>query len=153
VVASASCGPSGPVGPQVVPPVEVPATAPTLLVDVGTGTSEFVELADGDPVVLVSGGQGGYHVWTGVRVHDARITDARINLSARLEDGKSAGPTSSAATSFSVLGDGSRGAAGLRDFIDRPDLVLGKRVVLRVEVIASDQRHGAAEKVVTVRDP
>jgi hypothetical protein len=119
---------------------------------VGTGPTDFVELADGDPVVLASGGQGGYHVWTAIRVHDARITDARVNLSARFEDGTSAGPSSSAATALSVLGDGSRGAAGLRDFIDRPDLVLGKRVVLRVEVIASDQRHGAAEKVVTVRD-
>jgi hypothetical protein len=146
-IATQSCGPGESTRGELVP---VPSTPPTLQVDVGTGTADFIELADGAPVDLVRGSQGGFHIWTAIRVHDERVTDVQVNLSTRLEDGTEAGPPSSAATTLSAPRDGARSAAGLRNFIASSGYVSEERVVLRVEVIASDKQHGAAEKVVTV---
>jgi hypothetical protein len=129
--------------------VPVPSTPPTLQVDVGTGTSDFVERADGDPVELVYGSQGGYHVWTAIRVHDERVPDVQVNLSTRLMDGTPAGPASRMVAVLSPPRDGARSAAGLRNFIENAELVRGQRFVLRVEVVSGDQQHGFAERVVT----
>ena len=145
---TASCGSNGPPPEELVP---VPSTPPTLRVDVGTGMVDFVELADGESVVLVKGGQGGFHVWTAIRVHDERLADVQVNLTTRLDDGTPGGSPSSAATTLTAPRDGARTAAGLRSFIDSAQLVRGRRLVLRVEVIAADKQHGSAEKVVTIR--
>ena len=147
-----SCG-SG--GSDSAPPASdlapVPSTPPTLQVDVGTGTSDFVELAEGDPVDLIHGSQGGYHVWTAIRIHDERVPDVQVNLTTRLENGAPAGPASRMVAALSAPRDGARTAAGLRNFVTSPQLLNGQRFVLRVEVVASDQQHGAAEKVVIGR--
>lgn len=145
-ITSPSCEPSGSPRPELVP---VPSTPPTLHVDLGTGIAEFVELAEGEPVELVYGPQGGFHVWTAIRVHDDAIPEVQVNLTARLENGAPAGPPSSALTALSPSADGARSAAGLRNLIASAESVRGKRFILRVEVIARDERHGSAEKVVT----
>ncbi len=142
-----SCGPDELAVPG---PVPVPSTPPTLEIDVGTGATEFVDLADEVPVELVHGVQGGFHVWTGIRVHDERFSDVQVNLSTRFEDGTPAGPASSTVTTLGAAREGARSAAGLRNFIGNAEAVRGKRIVLRVEVITKDQQHGAAERVVSV---
>lgn len=130
--------------------VAVPTTAETLVVEVGTGEFDFQELAAGAPVTLVHGAQGGYHVWTAIRVHDAALRDARVNVSSRFEDGTPGGRASGAAVSL-VPGPGATAsAAGLRSFIDDAEGAREKKLVLRVEVVAADQRHGSAETLVTV---
>lgn len=126
--------------------VPVPATPPTLQVEVGTGVSEFVALAAGDPVDLVYGSQGGFHVWTAVRVHDEGIDEVQVNLSSRLEDGTPGGQSTRTFAKLSAPRDGWRSAAGLRNFV--AETVAGKRLLLQVEVIARDHRHGAAERSV-----
>ena len=143
-----SCGTNGSATPEL---VAVPATPATLRVEVGTGISEFVELADGDPVNLVYGSQGGYHVWTAIRVHDERVTDVQVNLMTRFEDGTPAGPATRTAVSLSPPHDGVRTAVGLRDFLENGAGLGGRRFFLRVEVVAGDQQHGEAEKLVTAR--
>lgn len=130
--------------------VAVPSTPETLVVDVGTGEFDFQELAPGDPVTLVHGAQGGYHVWTAIRVHDAALRDVRVNLSSRFEDGTPGGTASGAAASLVPGPEATASAAGLRNFVQDAQGARDKKLVLRVEVVAADQRHGSAEKLVTV---
>lgn len=131
--------------------VPVPATPPTLQVDIGTGEADFVELTDGSPVGVVYGSQGGFHVWTAVRVHNDQVRDVQVNLTTRLPDGLPAGVASRAALSLSPSGAGTRTAAGLRNLVNQDISVAGTRFVLRVEVIGRDMQHGAAERLVTSR--
>jgi hypothetical protein len=44
-------------------------TAQDLTVEVGTGELEYEPLEDGDPVTLVYGPQGGWHIWFSVLTH------------------------------------------------------------------------------------
>jgi hypothetical protein len=141
-----SCGTNDP--PALAP---IPDTVPTLTVDVGTGAVEYEPLADGDPVDLIFGPQGGWHIWTGVNVHDATVESVRMNLYSRFEDGALAGDPSSVAAALEPVKDGGRSHASMRNFIRDGALTRGKRLLLRVEVIAGDGRHGAGERRVVVR--
>ena len=143
-----ACGTNGPVADQL---ATIPDAAPTLPVDVGGGMLDFEELADGQDVDLVYGRQGGFHIWTSVRVHDVTIGEAQINLYARYEDGALAGNPSRVATALGEEPGGKRVVWGLRNFITDAAGARGKRIVLRAEVVASGDRHGAGEKLVTAR--
>lgn len=143
----AACGTNGDRRDDV---VAVPSTPETLVVEVGTGEFDFQELAPGDPVKLVHGAQGGYHVWTAIRVHDAALRDVRVNLSSRFEDGTPGGMVSGAAASLIAGPGATASAAGLRNFIADAETARDKKLVLRVEVVAGDERHGSAEKLITV---
>ena len=130
----------------------MPSTAASLDVEVGIGSVDFERIADGDGVPIIHGAQGGYHVWTAVRVQQADVADARINLYARFEDSHAlAGDPSGLAVSLYLEG-GARVAWGMRDLIHDPVAAKGKRVILRVEVVANDGRHGEAERVVVPHD-
>jgi hypothetical protein len=144
VACNATNGPSGPPGP-----VAVPNTAPTLAVDIGTGEISFEPLSDGGEVTLVHGPQGGFHIWTSVRVRDPNITDVHVNLRARHEDGSAAGPPSSAAVLLAARPDGAADATGMRNFITAKEAA-GTHLFLRAEVISTDGRHGASERRVVL---
>lgn len=85
---------------------EVPTTPPTLAVEVGTGTKDFMALADGDLVDLTYGPQGGFHIWTAVRVRNAGTSGVQINLRAKRDDGTLVGPASRTAVSLEAQEDG-----------------------------------------------
>jgi hypothetical protein len=126
----------------------VPSTPASLDVEVGTGENEFVPLSDGAQVELTYGKQGSYHIWTSVRLRDATVEQAQINVSMRFEDsGAAAGPPSRWPAE-PLLVAGARIQPGMRNFIEQAPLVVGKRIILRAEVIARDGRHGAGERVV-----
>ena len=129
----------------------VPATPASFDVEVGTGQSDFEPLADGADVVLVHGAQGGWHVWTAFRVRGAALRDVRVNLFARFDDGSAAGAASAIALTLGERPMGEQIYAGLRDLVFDGDQARGRRLVLRVEVIASDGRHGAGERTVIAR--
>ncbi|MEQ1564884.1 MAG: hypothetical protein ABMA64_04545 [Myxococcota bacterium] len=42
-------------------------TSEAIQLEVGTGEMQFLKLAAGDPVTLVHGPQGGWHVWTAIQ--------------------------------------------------------------------------------------
>jgi len=130
---------------------DVPPTPSTLAVEVGTGTKSFVPAPADSPVDLTYGPQGGFHIWTAVRVRDALATSVQVNLSARLDDGSLVGPRSRAATTLEPQLDGSATAVGLRNYVENASELRGKRVTLEAEVIAADQRHGAGLVTVIVR--
>ena len=127
----------------------VPDSAATLVVDVGGGDNNFVPLENGSSVDVVSGPQGGFHIWTSVRVHDPSVSLVQINLSLRFEDtGAPAGRASRVAASLDPPVEGARVHVHMTNFVDDPQAVRGRRVVMRAEVIADDERHGAGELVV-----
>jgi hypothetical protein len=127
----------------------VPTIAASLAVEIGGGLDGFEALTDGAPVALVYGPQGGFHVWTAVRVRDVSVEQVQINVSSRYADGRGpAGPPARWAAKLSPRGD-VREHAGMQNFIaNAAGEVVGARIVLRAEVIAPDRRHGAAEVAV-----
>lgn len=129
----------------------VPNTPSSLQVEVGTGAVTFTPLAENDPVELTYGPQGGFHIWTAVRIKSTRATSAQVNLRAVLDDGTLAGPPSRAAARLEVQADGTSVAVGLRNFIENTAEKKGHHLTLKAEVIASDQTHGAGERTVLVR--
>ena len=50
-----------------------------------------------------------------------------------------------------ALRDGTRTHAGMRNFITDAAGVRGKGIILRAEVVASDGRHGASERLAVAR--
>ena len=129
----------------------VPDTPETLPVEIGTGDTGFLPLTDGEDAFIVFGPQGGWHIWTAVRVRDESVVEAEINLSVRFAgDGTPAGKASSVATGLK-LKDGARERAGMTNFLANALAVRGQRVVLRTEVIAADGRHGSDERTVVAR--
>lgn len=126
----------------------VPSTPPSLEVEVGTGEVGFAPLSAGDEVELVYGPQGGYHIWTAVRIRDVSVEQAQINVSARFEGtGAPAGPASRWPAAPVIRGE-ARVHFGMRTFIAQAPLADGKRIILRAEVITRDGRHGAGERAV-----
>jgi hypothetical protein len=126
----------------------VPSTAATLDVQLGTGTDAFHPVADGDMLSLTYGTQGGQHVWTSVQVKDQGYETARVNLSARdAVTGAPAGDESGWIAELSVPMNGVRTHAGMRNYIA---VAQTRRVVLHVDVIAPDGRHGSDERTVTL---
>ncbi len=139
---------NGTAGPS--PPIDVPDTPDTLSVEVGTGVAAFEPLVDGGEVELVFGPQGGFHVWTGVRLRGADFTEGYVNLQAAHQGGTLAGLPSSEAVQFIAAASESKDAAGLRTFVTHK-LASGTELTLRTEVVSRDGRHGAAERRVVVR--
>jgi hypothetical protein len=147
VLGAPGCGP-GPSADQ--GPVAIPATPATLAVDLGTGTDAFAALADGGAVSVVTGPQGGHHIWVAVRVHDTTVTDVKMNLTATEEDGFGAGEVATVAVTLLPDGD-ARTITGERLFVDSFHLDAGQRLVLHADVVATDGRHGSARRLVVVK--
>lgn len=130
----------------------VPATPNSFEVEVGTGNIDFKPIANGAEVELVHGSQGGWHIWTSFRLRNVvALKDVRINLYARFEDGSDAGAPSAVAMLLSDPVDGEQTYSGMRDFINDGNQARGRRIILRVEVVAGDGRHGAGERIVVGR--
>jgi hypothetical protein len=122
-----------------------------LRIEIGTGVELYEPLAEGAPVEVVLGPQGGFHIWTSVRIHDPALDLARIDLSARLtDDGSAVGNPSSITASLDAV-DGTRERAGMTSFVTNPSSIRGRRVVLHVDVFAEDGRRGSAERTVIPR--
>lgn len=140
-----SCGTNGPTSAELVP---VPSTPPTFVVEVGTGFIEFEELADGQEVDLAYGPQGGFHIWTAVRVRDVTVGEAQINLLSRYEDGTSAGPPSRVAVPLVEGPGGTRAVTGLRNFIGDAAGARGKRIIFarRGDRVGATARRGREDR-------
>jgi hypothetical protein len=122
-----------------------------LHVEIGTGVELYEPLSDGAPVDVVLGPQGGFHIWTSVRVDDPSVELARIDLNARFaDDGRPAGNPSSITVSFAAVGT-AREHAGMTCFVVSPEAVHARSVVLHADLFVKDGRHGSAERLVIPR--
>jgi hypothetical protein len=113
-------------------------------VEMGLGFDEYTSAANGESVDIVAGPQGGFHIWTALRVWDVpdRVT---ITLGARLESGSQVGPPSEVQVRMGdANAEGMRERAGLFTFIDRPSEIRGMPIILRADVDSCDA-SGAAE--------
>jgi hypothetical protein len=127
--------------------------AATLAVELGTGSSFFVPLHDGDAVTLVRGKQGFQHVWISARVSEPDVREAIVTISTHLGDGRPGGPSLAAAVEL-VAVDGGVGSetVGLTGLVDYA--VIGQSVRVRLEVKTTDGlRSGADERLINVLPP
>jgi hypothetical protein len=128
---------------------DVPSTASALDVQLGDGESAFDPLADGATLGVAHGPQGGQHVWTSVKLADVGLDTVQVNLSARYaDDGSPAGTPSGWVAELSTPMGGVRTHAGMKNYVD--PIAAPRLVVLRIEVIAADGRHGEDERTVTL---
>lgn len=148
---SAGCESPSPNKP-VLDPIPLPSTPASLQVEVGIGEGVFEPITADTVVDAVYGPQGGYHVWTAAKLTGTKLSSAQINVSARLApDGAKLGRPSRVITDFRTTTDGAQVHAGITNFVDDPSALSGKRIVLRVEMIAPDGQHGEDERTVRVR--
>lgn len=127
------------------------ADAGGLPADIGTGFADFTNVIEGDEVDVVAGPQGGFHVWTAVRVSDVTVDTAQVGLSARFaESGELAGKPSRIMVELQTK-SGMRERAGMTNFINDPAAVRGQRIILRAEVVTSDGRAATKECTVVPR--
>jgi len=90
-------------------------------VELGTGDQAFIVLHDGDPVPIIHGLQGGYHVWGAVRASDLAPMGVHLQFTlARLDD---AVPVTTR-TDVADLVDGEH--LGTAVFVPDPDGVRGQ---------------------------
>lgn len=137
------CGDSGGGG---TPPIDAATSsdASAATCDVGTGYDSFVALSDGDPVSIIAGPQGGFHIFTSVRVRgfDAPTVHARVSIHT-LGGSEYLGPGAEVGTaSFTAGADGWDQAIGLINLLDDPATARGHEVVLRLE--ARDDRGASS---------
>lgn len=121
------------------------ADAGELAAEIGTGFSAFEPVVDGAPIDVVAGPQGGFHIWTAIRIKDSSIDTAQVGLSARFaEGGDLAGKPSRAMVELAPVG-GARERAGMTNFVSDPSAVSGKSIILRAEIVTADGRSATVE--------
>ncbi|HEY8073700.1 MAG TPA: hypothetical protein VIF62_06320 [Labilithrix sp.] len=124
-------------------PAPVPNTPKSLDVQIGGGESEFADEADGAEVELVHGPQGGWHVWTSVRVTPA-VAELTVDLSANVEgETDPAGPASGWAANRMTSHDYVE-VDGLKAYVTSPDAVVGRTLVIHADAVTPDGQHGSA---------
>jgi hypothetical protein len=104
--------------------------------EVGTGSSDFEALTDGQSVQIIHGPQGGYHVWAALRASRSKVAPERAQVYARL----SFNGTELSANGYSLnlveVGDFYEWY-GLQALIPDPTAVDGQTVLLRLELTDS----------------
>ncbi|MEQ9073508.1 MAG: hypothetical protein RLP09_06585 [Sandaracinaceae bacterium] len=121
---------------------------------VGTGVEEFIPIEPGDELALIAGPQGGYHVFSSVRVRGFIPPPVRIAVTLRrADDDRYLGPTLTVGEStLREASDGWREAFGLLSLVNDPSDARGQEVVLRSVVSdASGALLHADERRVRVR--
>jgi hypothetical protein len=128
-------------------------------IELGTGEVEFVPLADGDPVPLTFGLQGGQHVWGALRVVGIDWREIALTFALEGPDGVALTPTTQMYTELqdcdvSVSGctPGMGELVGATVIIEDDDAgaVVGGDVTLRVEGSDTSGRSASAAKRIDV---
>jgi hypothetical protein len=133
-------------------------------VEIGTGEDIFVDLADGAPLMMVHGPQGGWHMLASVRVtgtlpevhiqyeieHEpsgVTVSNNSYNLALLMEEGCSG-------TYVGMYGYLGVGVLEEGEFNTPPELLDGDTLILRMDVQDIDFVKALGElRVIAVRDP
>jgi hypothetical protein len=127
----------------------------------GTGYFSFAPIVDQEAVSVVSGPQGGYHIWGAVRGRYLNPEEVMLQFTLTLIEseelaqtirvvvdlGSAEPPPGSGEAAPADAGDGWGDSTGIRLFVD-PAEVAGR--ALRIEVEATDQDGRAARDVAVV---
>lgn len=124
-------------------------------IELGTGTTGFETLSDGDPVELVAGIQGGWHVDVAVQFGGFGPAGIQLLYSAVDGDGQPVSFVTPALLSEAGLLDGGEEAwvrVGDRVVLDiqSQDEVVGEEIVLRVTAELADQIWSDERRVLVV---
>lgn len=130
---------------------DVPATA--LDVEVGTGLDEFEPITDGAKVSLIYGPQGGFHLWTAIRVRDVSAERVSVELDAVRDDGMRVGGSGAVTVVLVTNPDGTRVRTGLYAYVDVPSDAVGHRVSIAATVTACGEGRGRDSRVVVPEQP
>ena len=115
-------------------------------VELGTGEWEFVPLVDEQPVELIFGVQGGYHVWTSFRAEGLDPEDVMLEIETQRAD-ESRPPERSRVPVDFEMHDGTAELLGWPAILAEPGCVLDEMLRIRVTltdthgVIATDERY------------
>jgi hypothetical protein len=137
-------------------PAEIPPDAVVWLdgsgsvdVELGGGITMWKPFEDGQPVDIITGIQGGYHIWVSARLAASEVPVARFYVETRFEsDNTLVGPDATSQAPLELQTNGFRDRVGLRAFINDPSAVRGKRLRIHLELSCPDGRHGISERVV-----
>jgi len=154
---------TGTASPDSGAPEEGCAASPASI-DVGTGADAFVALSDGDPVVMVHGPQGGWHLLGSVRTHNMTPV-VRIRFEVVVEDGGAVVADNS--LYVQTLPDGECGGVypGMYAYLmvdaladgdadTPPELLAYETLLFRAEVEDQDGRTAEAEvRITATPDP
>lgn len=127
----------------------VDAEAPSL--EVGTGSWRFEPIEDGQPVSLVRGAQGGWHVWVSARVRGMNEDTPVLTIETQPADERRPPQRmESLAHLERAAADGTRATIGWAAIIDDPECLVGELMRLRVEVTAPDGTRAWDERYVEI---
>jgi hypothetical protein len=126
-------------------------------VELGSGTSAFETIADGAELELVSGPQGGWHVWVTARIFDEQIEGLIISYEA-VPVGSTTPitmPTELQLNAMRVVREGDHwlraGDFTVFDITGPPDVV-GMQLVLTVRIRDTDGNMAEDSRTVTIVD-
>lgn len=117
--------------------------------ELGTGTSRFEALQDGDEVPMVLGAQGGWHLWIAVRTEnlDARIGSLTIEHQ-RVDESESAQTTTIGVQLDPPDALGRRAYLGWPAILADPACATGELVRVRATFVTSSGQRLEAEREV-----
>jgi hypothetical protein len=126
-------------------------TPPVQNCEVGTGELAFIPLTDGAEVPISQGQQGGYHLFTSVRVHD--IAPGVFGLRATVAlaaDGSMLGDGITLFQKYPATG-GDIDAVGLTNFLTDPTDARDQEVIVAVDVVDAKGALCHDERMVIAR--
>jgi hypothetical protein len=115
-------------------------------VELGTGEWEFVPLTDEQPVELIFGVQGGYHVWTSFRAEGLDPEGVMLEIETQRADDSHPPELSRVPVDFQ-MNDGTAELLGWPAVLGDPGCVLGDMLRIRVTLtdahgtVATDERY------------
>lgn len=128
--------------------VEPPVGDP--LFEVGTGTWRFEELGDGQPVDLIRGAQGGWHVWVAVRSNDVADGDMVI-IETERADGTGSVQRVELQPNFDPENNaGFRNYLGWPAMLDGVDCLVGELLRVRATLVGLDGTTMTSERDILV---
>lgn len=128
--------------------VEPPISDP--LFEVGTGTWRFEELGDGQPVDLIRGAQGGWHVWVAVRGNAVEDGDMVI-IETERADGAGTVQRVELQPNFDPENNaGFRNYLGWPAMLDGVDCLVGELLRVRATLVGADGTMMTSERDILV---
>ena len=124
---------------------------PGAQLELGTGSWRFEPLEDGQPVELVAGVQGGWHVWISLRVSDLGRDPRPIHLTIQPSDESAEADEMRIALPFDPpRDDGTRQLVGYTGIVSNPSCWVGELVRLRATMELPAGEVLVAERDVTL---
>jgi hypothetical protein len=122
-------------------------------VDVGTGVDRFVEIHDGDPVPIIMGLQGGFHIWGSVRAINMSLHTMKLRFTLFLDGNPTPVTVRTDNVDLTSTGDGVAEHLGSAVFLPDPAVVRRQRCRMHLDATDASGRSASAEHVMVPEGP